>query len=417
MSVTRRTKLMFVLASAALVGTVSALSSRFREATALASHDVASNTRPGPSSLTPPLAPAERSKILQALAKYDSAKPLRASDHFHRWCFDSLKGSYSRNSQLQRDVDQLLVQSGFRRAFPGSSPIIFQSPFGWEVRQRTVQNAREHREYEHHVDQFLATCAQIGAPPSLPIETDCGRVSIGELLEASRRSFNNSQELCWTLVAYCSYLSDEPEWENRFGERCSYESIVKEILSLPLDSGSCGGTHKQFALAYILGSPAAKQLNGDLQRQCEDYLVRSSKILESSQLPNGSWSPQWATIAAKASDTQNGLPIRGIDLVRITGHQLEWIGIAPGACRPPIACTSRAIRFLADSLDRADVGTIQKEYCAYSHAACVLQRTLIPIQNPQMSKESAQADDNRSQGDSSRFLTTREGSRDEAQIP
>jgi hypothetical protein len=417
MSVTRRTKLMFVLALTALVGTVSALSSRFREATALASHDVASNTRPGPSSLTPPLAPAEGSKILQALAKYDSAKPLRASDHFHRWCFDSLKGSYSRNSQLQRDVDQVLVQSGFRRAFPGSSPIIFQSPFGWEVRQRTVQNAREHREYEHHVDQFLATCAQIGAPPSLPIETDCGRVSIGELLEASRRSFNNSQELCWTLVAYCSYLSNEPEWENRFGERCSYESIVKEIVSLPLDSGSCGGTHKQFALAYFLGSPAAKQLNEDLLRQCEDYLARSSKILESSQLPNGSWGPRWAATGAKASDFQDGLPVRGIDLMRITGHQLEWIGIAPGACRPPIACTSRAIGFLAEGLNHADVGTIQKEYCAYSHAACVLQRTLIPIQNPQMSKESAQAVDNRVQGDFSLFLTTCEGSRDEAQIP
>jgi hypothetical protein len=285
------------------------------------------------------------------------------------------------------------------------------------VRQRTAQNAREHLEYEHHVDQFLATCAQIGAPLSLPIETDCGRVSVGELLEASRRSFDNSQELCWTLVAYCTYLPDETEWKNRFGERCSYESIAKEILSLPLDSGSCGGTHKQFALASILGSPAAKQLNGDLLRQCEDYLARSSKILESSQLPNGSWSPQWATSGAKAWDTQDGLPIRGIDLVRITGHQLEWIGIAPGACRPPLACTSRAIRFLQDSLDRADMGTIQKEYCAYSHAACVLQRTLIPIQDPQMSKESARAVDNRSQGDFSLFHTMREGSRDQAQIP
>ena len=282
---------------------------------------------------------------MQALSKYDSAKPLRASDHFHRWCFDSLKGSYSLNSQLQRDVDQVLLQSGFRRAFPGSSPLFFRSTYGWEVRQRTAQNAREHREYEHHIDQFLATCAQIGAPLSLPIETDFGRVSIGELLEASRRSFDNSQELCWTLVAYCSYLPDEPEWENRFGERCSYESIVTEILSLPLDSGSCGGTHKPFALAYILGSPAAKQLNEGLLRQCEDYLARSSKILESSQLPNGSWGPRWATGDAKASDAQDGLPIRGIDLVRITGHQLEWIGIAPGACRPPIACTCARFAF------------------------------------------------------------------------
>jgi len=359
----------------------------------------------------------DRSKILQALAKYDSAKPLRASDHFHRWCFDSLQGSYSVNSRLQHDTAQLLVQSCFRQTFPGSTPLFFRSAYGWEVRQRTAQNAREHREYEHHIDQFLATCAQIGAPLSLCIEADIGRISIAELLEASRRSFDNSQELCWTLVAYCSYYPEEPAWENRFGERCSYESIVKEILSLPLDSGSCGGTHKQFALAYFLGSSAAKQLNEDLRLQCVDYLARSSKLLEGSQLSNGAWGPQWMTSVGTAFRTRDRLPIRGVDLVRITGHQLEWIALAPCACRPPVACTSRAIRFLADSLDRADVGTIEKEYCAYSHAACVLQRALIPPDNPPPSKGTAEVVDNHSQRGFSQFASTREGSRGEAQIP
>jgi hypothetical protein len=358
----------------------------------------------------------ERSKILQSLAKYDCAKPLRASDHFHRWCFDSLQGSYSVNSRLQRDTEQLLVQSCFRRTFPGSSPLFFRSAYGWEVRQRTAQNAREHREYEHHIDQFLATCAQIGAPLSLCIETDFGRISIGELLEASRHSFDNSQELCWTLVAYCTYFPEEPEWENRFGERCSYESIVNDIQSRPLDSGSCGGTHKQFALAYFLASSAATQLNEDLRRRCEDYLARSSKLLEGSQLSNGAWGPQWMTSVGTDIGTRDGLPIRGVDLVRITGHQLEWIALAPSACRPPLACTSRAIRFLADGLDRADVGTIEKEYCAYSHAACVLQHALIPTQNPAPSKATGEAVDNRSRRGLSEFVTTREGSREEAQI-
>ena len=62
MSFTRRTKVVFaVLALATLVGTASALSSRFREATALASHGMASNALPEPSSLTLPL--ARRGKI------------------------------------------------------------------------------------------------------------------------------------------------------------------------------------------------------------------------------------------------------------------------------------------------------------------------------------------------------------------
>jgi hypothetical protein len=418
MSLTRRTQVVFaVFGLAAIAGTAFAIAWRFREGRAPASSDFSPGAPGGPVSLTLSLSPVERSKILQALAKYDSAKPLRASDHFHRWCFDGLQGSYSVNSRLQRDTDQLLDQSCFRRTFPGSSPLFFRSDYGWEVRQRTAQNAREHREYEHHIDQFLATCAQIGAPLSLCIETDFGRISIGELLDASRRSFDNSQELCWTLVAYCSYYPEEPEWENRFGEQCSYESIVKEILSLPLDSGSCGGTHKQFALAYFLGSSAAKQLSEDLRLQCKDYLVRSTKLLEGSQLPNGAWGSQWVKSGANASDTQDGVPIRGIDLVRITGHQLEWIALAPCACRPPVACTSRAFRFLAESLDRADVGTIQKQYCAYSHAACVLQRALITTRNPLPSTGTVGVVDNRSQRGFSIFATTCEGSRDEAQIP
>jgi hypothetical protein len=416
MSIARLPKSVFCLIAVATIAwTAAAVTSRFRD-NAVGALMGSISAQEGLVSLTSPLSPAETSKALHALTKYNAAKPLRASDDFHRWCFDGLEGAYPLNSRLRTEVGDLLVQSSFHRLFPGSPPLFFRSPYGWEVRQRTATSARGHWEYEHHVDQFLATCAQIDAPLSLSVETDFGRVSIGELLDASRRSFDISQELCWTLIAYCSYLPTESPWQNRFGEVCSYESIVNEILSLPMESGSCGGTHKQFALAYFMKSSSGERLTKQVRRQCEEYLAQSSRMLEQSQLPNGAWTTHWAKGASDASDAQDRSSPRGIDLIRITGHQLEWVDIAPAATRPSNICTSRAIRFLADALDRADISGVQKEYCAYSHAACVLRRAL-QRESAVSTGETTAVLDTHSPRDFAHFRTPREGSSTEAQTP
>jgi len=403
---------LILLAGVGILGTASALAPRLRPE---AVGDRKESSIVGSSrslQFEPPLSASMRASALQALAEYEAAKPRRASDHFHRWCFEGLKGAYALNPKLQAEVDQLRSKSGFRRAFPGSPPLFFRSPYGWEVRQRTAEHVEKHWEYEPHVDQFLAACAQIGAPLNLEIETDFGQVSIGELLEASRQSFDFSQEPCWTLVAYCTYLPEESQWQNRFGDSCSYESIVQAILALPLDSGPCAGTHKQFALAYYLDSPSSARLSQRLRRKCEDYLERSSKLLEQSQLPSGAWTPLWA--AGSADSTGPLRSIHGVDLIRTTGHQLEWVCVAPSAVRPSMGCVGRALHFLIEALNRADITTIQKEYCPYSHAACVIERALMCDRTtaPEVRREPPQIFN-----DFVRFPAIREGSRVSAQTP
>ncbi len=326
--------------------------------------------------VSPPILAAEsKAPAARAIARFAATSPRRASDHFHRWRFAALGSEFEANAHLQGEMQRFLRQADFRQTFPQSPPLFFRSPYGWEVRQRTAPNAQHHWEYEHHVDQFLATCAEIGVPLALPIETDLGRFTVGELLDASRRSFDASQETCWSLVAFCKYLPDEAQWENRFGETCSYEAMAKAILAQPLDRGSCGGTHKQFALAFLLRHGSPRCITADLRQRSEDYLMRSSRLLERSQLPNGAWSPQWAAGSARSIDPDTE-PIRGDDLVRITGHQLEWIEIVPDSLRPTRDCVARSLRFLIDALGQSDSTCIQRDYCAYSHAACVLKRAL-----------------------------------------
>jgi hypothetical protein len=416
MTITRLSKATCsLLAVATILGTASLLASRSRALPRAANEPLLASQS---ESLSPALllSPGIKSLALHAVAKYDAVKPFRASDHFHRWRFLSLNSSYPLNTKLRFEVAQMQNQRNFGRTFPGSPPLFFRSPYGWEVRQRTATSARDHWEYEHHVDQFLATSAEIGAPLSLSIETDFGRVSVGELLEASRRGYDSSQESYWTLVAYCSYLPEEPQWQNRFGELCSYELMIEAILLLPLDSGSCGGTHKQFALAYFLRSPSSARVNANLRRRCEEYLEHSSRLLERSQLSSGAWTPTWATSPQELSHAAGPPSMSGADLVRITGHQLEWIDIAPTADRPSSACIARALRFLAESLSQAGAANIQKEYCAYSHAACVLRRTLLSESDPS-ARRSISAPDKQHDDDLASFPTRREGSSSQAQTP
>jgi hypothetical protein len=361
----------------AVAGTVAALAAKLWLVHIRALNSPREAGQVAPSSRTPIFAAEAKVAAAHAITKYLVTQPLRASDYFHRWRFKGLAGAFPVNLELQREVDCVLRQAEFRRTFPRSPPLFFRSPYGWDVRQRTAPNVQDHWEYEHHVDQFLATCAEIRVPLGLPVESDVGSLTVGELLDASRRSFDASQEVCWSLVAFCGYLPDEPQWDNRFGEKCSYEAMAEAILALPLDSGSCGGTHKQFALAFLLRHASPSSISADLRRRCKDYLLQSSRLLESSQLPNGAWSPLWANGRPSARDDHDAGPIRGDDLVRITGHQLEWIEIVPTSLRPSSVCISRALQFLIDALKRSDSTTIRRDYCAYSHAACVLQRALL----------------------------------------
>lgn len=312
---------------------------------------------------------------IRAVEAFSATPPTTASDYFHKWRFDACRGAYRLNQQLRLDMGRLLKREEYQKLFPLSRSLFFRSPFGLEVRQRRPERGRSATEYEYHLDQFLASCAEVEAPLNLSIDTDSGAATLGDLLDASRRNFDQSQELNWTLVAYCAYLPNEPQWRNRFGDLCSYERIVSEVLSRPLAQGSCGGTHKQYALAFFLSRSAAMDsFTPCLRVSCENYLKRSSAVLQKSQLPNGAWSSSWADATDTAAPERRPSTLTVDELVRVTGHHLEWICLAPPSVRPSDPSVSAAVRFLVSALERADLPRIKNDYCAYSHAACVLAR-------------------------------------------
>ena len=324
------------------------------------------------------LAPAAE----RALRKYCSILPQRAPDRFHRWRFDAHRGGYRTNPQLRLDISRLLKLDDFAKAFPHTAPLFYRSPLGWEIRQRAPGPGLERAEVEYHTDQFLAACAEVGVPLNVPVETPSGAVTIAELLNASRRNFVSGQESSWSLVAYSTYRPQELIWRNRFGDECSVNEIVDDMLAEPFDQGPCAGTHKQYAVAFLLDRIPLGGLPSGLRQKCQRYLKRSSECLIHTQLSCGAWSANWAE-GAQGASPHDSFAFTIPDLVRITGHHLEWTHLAREPLRTPQPLLSAALRFLVDALDRATASTIQEEYCGYSHAACVVAWALSELPDAQ----------------------------------
>ena len=143
MKVTRLSKAaLFLLVAATLSGTLWVLPSRFRGVVPDQRREATPLSSSVPCSLPHPLSSETRLLASRAIAAYTAAKPLRVSDYFHRWRCDALKVPYPSNLEVQLALGQVQNQRRFRQTFGGSAPLVFRSPYGWEVRQRTPKHAR-----------------------------------------------------------------------------------------------------------------------------------------------------------------------------------------------------------------------------------------------------------------------------------
>ena len=279
-------------------------------------------------------------------------------------------------SDMKEQMQAIFSHSEFRRQYPDSPSVLYPSEWGWQVRLVRPEPGRTFEEErvqgECHVDQLLATLAEVGVALDQPLETASGSLNVAELLESSYRQCVPGQECGWSLVAYSSYFPRRSKWVNRLGEDLSYGSIVRELFAKPLDEGPCAGTHKQFSLAYLLRvDDRFHVLSGGLRRDIEEYLQRCLAALARSQLPNGSWHPDWAREQAPSPDRLLAISAPN-HLVHITAHHLEWINLLPQRLRPPDESIGPPARFLATAVSHQPPEVILQNYCGFSHAARVL---------------------------------------------
>jgi hypothetical protein len=193
------------------------------------------------------------------------------------------------------------------------------------LRYRSVRDALESAPYgESHRDQCLATFSQVGLPLSTPIHLKDEILCIGDLLKESIANFRLDQaELEWTLLAYCNYLPPEHKWENRFGEKYSFDDIVELMLKWTLRSRSCAGTHVFHVLVKLDNADRRRAiLSRSTRGKLQSYLRRTISTLRTTQKNGGYWEVDWEDggISPENSTLESRL--------LITGHILEALSDA-----------------------------------------------------------------------------------------
>jgi hypothetical protein len=248
-------------------------------------------------------------------------------------------------------------------------PLFYRDGDGVEARSFDDQTAfRETSSY--HLDDLLATLGETGTPRSTPLRLREGTATVNDLITASMRRYNLERlEFEWTAIVYARYLFPLPEWRNKFGDKIDASRLIAECINLPLADGQCNGLHRLEALAVL--QRADEQAHALTPRNRRDILVhmrRVSNLLTESQTVEGYWNRHWPAGRAALADKTATIH----DKILVTGHQLEWLALAPPEVQPPPETIVRAAQWLTRALLELDDQQLIKAYGPYTHGARAL---------------------------------------------
>lgn len=257
------------------------------------------------------------------------------------------------------------------RAGAGAMPLFDIAPNGdIVVRAFDGQNSRYNLTSSHHQDDLLATMAESGVPLDTPLVTRNGTVTVQNLLESSLRKYHLSQlEYEWTCISYARYLFPQTPPTNEYGQHYNVDSLLDELIDLPLLYGPCNGTHRLEALVVLYRADEEAHALSPKQRQrILAHLKVASQILTQSQTPTGYWNRLWPAGKKALEDKTSGR----YDQILVTGHHLEWMALAPPQVLPPRETIVRASQWLVSAMLEESDARLKEKYGPFSHAARAL---------------------------------------------
>jgi hypothetical protein len=281
-------------------------------------------------------------------------------------------GSYPESFLSGNDMVRLLLDDKHYHelgVLPGS--FLFRSREGVSVRYgEPTGNVA-------HCDQLLKVMGEIGLPSGTQINLHDGdKATLNDVIRASLAEFSIDHELEFTTIAYCRWLPPRKEWVDRNGQRYTFNALCQKILDQPVGKGACCGTHALYALVTMLRVDEIYDILSDKNRNRIRTRLRDvCHILETNQSTEGAWFEGWPGRNQPGADNET------FQAIWVTGHQLEWIALAPRDLRPKRESISKAAQLLARIIPQHVVGTIENNYDAFSHAAraLVLMERIDPI--------------------------------------
>jgi hypothetical protein len=228
-----------------------------------------------------------------------------------------------------------------------------------------------------HPDDLLATLAETGTPLDAPLRLRGNEAQVADLLSGSmQRFYPDRLEYEWSIISYVRYLYPLKQWRNKYGEKITVGTLVKELLDKTPEAGPCDGLHRLEALVLLYrveqaaeGAGQKTNLPKSDRRKMLDYMKRTSELLVAAQSADGYWTRQWSRGTPPGPEDKK---VTLHDKLLVTGHHLEWLALAPEEVQPPRENIVRAGQWLTRTLLEIDQNELTDTYGPYSHAARAL---------------------------------------------
>jgi hypothetical protein len=175
-----------------------------------------------------------------------------------------------------------------------------------------------------HQDQFVSEMVQWGVSPDRKVVVDGKTYKFVDFFAHSRAraSVTKNQELSWAIIIIGTHYGTDHQWTNSFGEKLSFEDIVRYELDQPIDTAACGGTHRLFGLtwAYHLHRAKGKPDTGVWKDVAAHIEKHKKNARDFRNRADGSFS----TAYVSKDEHNRDFTAR----IASTGHVLEWLTLA-----------------------------------------------------------------------------------------
>jgi hypothetical protein len=230
---------------------------------------------------------------------------------------------------------------------------------------------------ESHRDQSLGCLAECGIPLSQEMVVEGERLSLRDALTDSLADFHLGQaELAWTATAYACYLPPIDCWANRFGERFSFDAVIKELMARPLNQASCCGMHVVHSLTLIARVDETCPILSEEVRSLQwSYLRKLSEAAVSRQQQDGSWAFNWhaGVVPYETVPYARTSTATPETTLLATAHVAEWLLILPAQMQVSRDVRRRAAQWLHARLRGSSEKDRLYSFCPYTHAAYSLR--------------------------------------------
>jgi len=313
-----------------------------------------------------------------SLAKLPNDEELGLSDIFHYLVLYSI-----RSEGYRKEIEHLIsiIQDEETGKTVLGDPVFHSSKFGI-----AMVTGRTSRAQETHRDQGLAEFGLLGIPSTLEVKVDGRKRPLSDAIQECIANFYlQKRELAWSATVLALYLPPQREWTNRFGERCSFDLLVDELLKRRFEDNSCAGAHLLEVLMLIYAVSLEENiLSYDTQKNLKEHLHTVLDVVLRGQHEEGYWRVDWFVDLPDYEmpfdrphvwTPQDNAESR----LLATAHLLDWMLSLPEEFDVPDQTLLNAGQWMLDHL-KTKTPERPPPICPYGHAIRGLE--LLSRENP-----------------------------------